>query len=249
MNKIYLSANYIIVERQEGDDPAILTEFAIAHTVYTRRFNGQFPAPIDQFQIVEGGISPKANGRVVIPVSELDPDTGVWFDETGLIRFTDATLTTFLRENTGFNPASGSSGAELQFIEVPITAAEMVKFYDGTGIDILPPCGVGNYYDAEKIIFEYKFNSIAYNPSGVAFFVTSCGINLDFQSNIWTNASRSTFTRAIGGESSSGSTFPTVQVSIENKPIRLAPEEPGNTMNDGNGSLVVKLWYRIIPIS
>lgn len=178
-------------------------------------------------------------------------DPTEWLNaKDGGVAYTRDTLEAFLDVSIGgFSSASGGSGAELQYIEVPISQVDMGKLYDGTGIDVLPAPGVGKYYDAEKMLFEYKFNTLPYNASGVAYFLTFCGINIDLQSNMWTNASRSTIARAIGGESSNGTVFPSTFQGEENKAVRFQPEEPGNAINNGDGSGIIKLWYRIVEIS
>lgn len=99
MNKIFIDGNYLIIE--EGGTQY---EYAANKTVYTRRLN-----PTDTFTIVENGVDRTAAGRKNIPAADIT--SGLWFEEDGTTRFTIASLTTFLRNNTGFKTASGSSGA------------------------------------------------------------------------------------------------------------------------------------------
>lgn len=90
MAKIYVSGNYLIVDSPDG-----LTEFACKQAVYN---------------ITGKNISIKQdNLKINIPLSEVANYT----NEAGNTPYTIATLTTFLRANTGnFSSASGGSGAE-----------------------------------------------------------------------------------------------------------------------------------------
>ena len=107
MNKIYRSGNYIIVETENG----VNSEFAISKTVYTSRENPQ--TNNFEFVLVETGVGSDASGK--IRIQEDDVDAGDWFLEDGITEYTVESLTTFLRENTGFNPASGGSGASPKY--------------------------------------------------------------------------------------------------------------------------------------
>ena len=112
-NLLFVSGNYIISEKTNGDEPVIRSEFAVGYSVYTRGINAQFPGGVDQFQIIQGGISSSANGRLIIPVTELDNETGVWYDQKGIEPYTVETLSTFLRQNTGV-AAPTASGPRIE---------------------------------------------------------------------------------------------------------------------------------------
>lgn len=90
MNKIYTSGNYIIVEK-DGN----VYEYPQTKSVYTiQGSNYVIKEQID-------------DGQLVIPIA----DIGTYFDEAGAVAYTEATLVTFLRENSGFKTAGGGSSA------------------------------------------------------------------------------------------------------------------------------------------
>ena len=174
LNKLFVSGNYIISEKNNGVDPIQRTEFAVGHTVYTRGINGQFPGGADQFEIIEGGVSPKANGRLVIPVTEVDPDLGVWYDETGLIKFTASTLTTFLRVNSGFNTASGGSGATGPLeIVVEMDADQILQANPAnTGMfELIPQPGATQFIALESVLMEFTDNGVVYTMVSTGWLI------------------------------------------------------------------------------
>lgn len=90
--EIYKSGNYIVTV--DADDNSRL--FPIGKTVYDE-YNSVF-------RLTEGIIE---DDQLIISYA----DSNNWVDDSA-VAYTEATLRTFLRENTGFNPASGGSGAE-----------------------------------------------------------------------------------------------------------------------------------------
>jgi hypothetical protein len=90
--EIYKSGNYIVTV--DADDNSRL--FPIGKTVYDE-YNSVF-------RLTEGLIE---DDQLVISYA----DSTNWVDDSA-VSYTEATLRTFLRENTGFSPASGGSGAE-----------------------------------------------------------------------------------------------------------------------------------------
>ena len=97
MAKIYVSGNYLIVDSPDG-----LTEFAKKITTYN---------------IIGTNISIKQNDlKINIPLSEV----ATYTNEAGSTPYTVATLTTFLRTNTGnFSTVSGGSEATI----TPVTTS------------------------------------------------------------------------------------------------------------------------------
>lgn len=97
MNKIYLSGNYVIVEKDGNvyEYPRTLSVYTIQGTNY----------------VIKERID---DGQFVLPIA----DIGTYFDEAGLVAYTEATLVTFLRENTGFKTAGGGSPATEFIISV-----------------------------------------------------------------------------------------------------------------------------------
>jgi hypothetical protein len=93
--ELYVSGNYVIVV----DENNYTREFPIGKTIYTEK-------RAVHFEIIEGQIE---GSNTIIPLS----DAVNWVDD-GATPYTEASMRTFLRENTGFSPASGGSGAEPQ---------------------------------------------------------------------------------------------------------------------------------------
>ena len=97
-NSIYKSDNYIIVEKD-----AKVYEYAINKTVYTQNDEGG----IEKIEVIESNVSSRASGRTTILISEVT--AGEWLDAPTGNPYTVASLVTFLRQNTGFNPTAGGS--------------------------------------------------------------------------------------------------------------------------------------------
>ena len=92
MNKIYLSGNYVIVEK-DGN----VYEYPRTLSVYTLEgSNYVIKERIDY-------------GQLVIPIAQI----GTYFDEAGAVAYDEASLVAFLRTNTGFKTAGGGSPAYL----------------------------------------------------------------------------------------------------------------------------------------
>lgn len=94
MNKIYLSGNYVMIQR----DGAVASPFSARETIYRRN------SADNGYDIIFKGMNRASILDSEITVDEWENDTAVLWDAT--------TILTFLRENTSnFNTASGGSGA------------------------------------------------------------------------------------------------------------------------------------------
>jgi len=82
MNKLYIEGNYLII--QEG---IVISNFIALSSTYS-------------LTIEPDGYIINTSGRDGIVIHTAD--IGTWFDEAGVVAFTEATLITFLRLNTGF---------------------------------------------------------------------------------------------------------------------------------------------------
>jgi hypothetical protein len=83
MNKLYIDNNYIVAEDARGT--MVIIHMKILGSLYTRETTP------DQYSIVS------QTGSLSIEVSDI-PN---WYDETGTVAYTEATLVDFLRINTG----------------------------------------------------------------------------------------------------------------------------------------------------
>ena len=124
MNKIYLSGNYVIVEK-DGN----VYEYPRTLSVYTIQGSNY---------VIKERID---DGQFVLPIA----DIGTYFDEAGAVAYTEATLVTFLRENTGFKTAGGGSPAT-EFIFSVKTDNLGISANDSF---IIPTTGVGYNYDVD----------------------------------------------------------------------------------------------------
>ena len=93
MKQLFRSGNYIIAI----DGSGYQREFPIGKTIYTENANE------GTFEIIEGQIE---GSSVSIKLADAEN----WTDDLA-VPYTEASMRTFLRDNTGFNTASGSSGA------------------------------------------------------------------------------------------------------------------------------------------
>lgn len=98
MNRIFISGNYIIVERD-----GIISEYSMGNTVYTIKD--------DSFIIRESEF-----GQMIIPYTEIDSNE--WSDEN-YNPLTQSDVLTFLRSNTGFKlPLNGGGESAINYASV-----------------------------------------------------------------------------------------------------------------------------------
>ena len=156
--EIYKSGNYIVTV--DADDNSRL--FPIGKTVYDE-YNSVF-------RLTEGLIE---DDQLIISYA----DSTNWVDDSA-VAYTEATLRTFLRENTGFNPASGGSGAswggitgtlstqtdlqdELDDKQDTLVSATNIKTINGSSVlgsgDLT--VGGGGGATATQVLIEPKSNS------------------------------------------------------------------------------------------
>lgn len=113
--EIYKSGNYIITV--DADNKSRL--FPIGKTVYDEHNS--------VFRITEGVIE---DDQLTIAFS----DSANWSDDSAAA-YTEATLRTFLRDNTGFRPASGGSGAA-PIGAMPLKTNQQISFASGDDGDL-----------------------------------------------------------------------------------------------------------------
>ena len=113
--EIYKSGNYIITV--DADNKSRL--FPIGKTVYDEHNS--------VFRITEGVIE---DDQLTISFS----DSTSWVDDSAAA-YTEATLRTFLRDNTGFRPASGGSGAA-PIGAMPLKTNQQISFASGDDGDL-----------------------------------------------------------------------------------------------------------------
>jgi len=130
MFKIYRSGNYIIAEKSGKT-----YEYGIGKTVYT--YDNDPTAP--KYSVIETNVGDKAAGNLPILVSEIN--AGNW-ENDGAIVYTEATLVTFLRENSGFNLPASATGLPTVLIADNTTDGSPIKF---TGEDKLQGLATANY--------------------------------------------------------------------------------------------------------
>ena len=112
---MYKSGNYVVVTDANNLDRV----FPIGKTVYDET-NGNF-------LISEGQVERE---QLIISVA----DTVNWVDD-GAVNYTEATFREFLRDNTGFRPASGGSGAA-PIGAMPLKTNQQISFASGDDGDL-----------------------------------------------------------------------------------------------------------------
>jgi len=230
MFKIYRSGNYIIAEKGGK-----VYEYAISKTVYTFDNAGKY-------EVTETGVGSDAAGT--IPILTADVDAGNWENDLA-VAYTQATLLTFLRENTGFNTASGGSGAPQ--LVVDISAAQILN-WGTTPIELAALSGPQKYYKNVKILLEYTFGTIKYLIELPDFLVVQSGsakaiIEDEFLKKVFNTIapveglSKSNQLDTIGGVTfQQGNTY--------NKNIVLF-SATGQNPTQGDGTIRAKIWYEI----
>jgi hypothetical protein len=112
MNRIYISGNYIIVERD-----GIISEYSMGNTIYTIKD--------DAFIVRESEF-----GQMVIPYTEIDNNE--WGDESYNV-LNQSDVLTFLRSNTGFKlPLNGGGGNPINYSTVAFV--DNINGNDGTAV-------------------------------------------------------------------------------------------------------------------
>ena len=147
MKKLYKSSNYIIADNGIGS----IFEFAIGKSVYTLKDG--------MYSIVEQ--SGVGIGKIIIPIAEI----GDWFNELGDTAFTEQTLVEFLRQNTGFSPASGGSEV-FNGTSTRLTSSQNANIFADGKAGKLDTNGLSgwnfqNEFVGEKINWYYVYNQNA----------------------------------------------------------------------------------------
>jgi hypothetical protein len=133
MNKIYISGNYIIIEKAGTSVPF---EYPCGKSVYTENDHA--------FSLKQEG-----RGTFLIPKSEITG--GDWEDNDSNV-LSESDIVTLLRENTGFNlgaPSSPSTGYKFKVVEF---SAAQVNLMGDTPIDVLPLPAADEYHTYVGIV-------------------------------------------------------------------------------------------------
>ena len=214
MKKLYISGNYIIADFGTGT----VTEYPMNKCSYTLE---------DGYYKVKEEIY---DGEFTVLIAEI----GTWFDETGAIAYTEGSLVTFLRANTGFNPASGGSEAEYIYHEQIISAGE-IRTLGSLPITIL--AGIAN---SRFIIRDFAIEFTSIGEPFLAFGETlNFGGYLQLLAPLIENFSanwieNNAFKNEVGTDAVTGF----------NQPIMLFNVGEANPAGDGTGFFTLKFWYK-----
>ena len=142
----------------------------------------------------------------------------------------------------------GGSAIPTLYEEIPINSAQILSL--GSSIQLLPNSGINKYYIIDQVAIEYTFNGIAYVfPSSQTFYLDGAfdsyidkailTSNTDTVATISGNL-RNTYNVGTG----SGATFVKTNKDVLNTNLIMGMQNNDNPIN-GNGTLLVKIWYRI----
>jgi hypothetical protein len=141
--------------------------------------------------------------------------------------------------DTSQNPAGSSYKAELSQIastvggyqyysEINVSSAELLTI-SSSPVTILPLPGVGKYYDL-KVYMEYKYETVAYDISGVRLVDDN---TTQIAATIWINQTNDTVAISYG----------LFNPSMVNSSIRLYGSSDPTV---GDGTVKIKIWYNIL---
>lgn len=172
MKRIFIEGNYIIIDFNNGQPTTDLA-------------SGKTTAQIRGLNFVFSCTNPQQVENIL--TSEVA--NGEWFDETGLVAYDVATLTTLLRTNTAnFSSASGGSGA-ITFLEhvLELSSDDLKAQVFGAILVPEPPVGfipveiVSNFYVISK--------TTPYDVTGANFHInSSTGISVNVPDSMFTFA-------------------------------------------------------------
>lgn len=131
MKKIYTSDNYIVV-----DNNGAISSYAKTHSEYGEAPDSLILRKFPDKEVATFGFS----------------EIGDWFDETGLIPFTEETLRTFLRQNSGFSSASGGSEAGIAI------SSNVIKVDSELGVDE-NPTDLNKFFKTPKYVVDNVVNN------------------------------------------------------------------------------------------
>lgn len=167
--ELKISGNYVVVSDTVLDET--LASYPMNNSVYNESEL--------KFNILE------LIDEEVTTITKADVDAGLWIDDLA-VPFTQATLLTFLRSNTGFNPASGGSGADL--LTVTKTLDSTVLSSLTSGFQLLPIPTVGTWHDVKEITYKYTYGLTPYfglNTNNVfAIFGGGSGVKYQIYTNV-----------------------------------------------------------------
>lgn len=225
--RIYTENNYILVDNDNGNVEEIPMQ-------------GSFYNESTQSVSI---VNPNASINVPILVS----DVANWYDEAGTTPYSLATLKTFLRTNTGFNPASGGSGA-YDFEKFTVNLGEFEVSSLGTAKEVLPFAGVGKYWDVDRYTIQTFVNGSTPYQLGTGDFIY-IGFEL---SAIYKGIDRTALTAGISQiitDSFTGKYNATDDVDKQvgqrvNDRVVIGTWNGGNP-NFGDGDMVINIWAKL----
>jgi len=131
------------------------------------------------------------------------------------------------------------------YVEVPISSAQILSM-SSSPIELLPNSGTNNYYDIEKIIFEYTYGSSFYTFSQIFFRV-------EYNNNELAKVSTDFFgvtEDALGiilfsteNDSSNSINYFYPNSGFLNKKLRMFVT--GGNPTGGDGTILAKIWYKL----
>lgn len=189
----------------------------------------------------------KSDSTIVATSSSTDsiPYSGNWdYKGGGTISIIIAPFIGTLDENI-INIASSITelnAVKYEYTVVNISSAEILNLVSEP-VTLLPAPGDGKYYDIDRIIFEFTYNSLVYNSVGDYLTVYNGKGTSSFYAALITDSQDSACVckMAASFDSGGGGLAVAPLVGI-NAPLLLTSE--GN-ITSGNGTLKAKIYYKV----
>jgi hypothetical protein len=161
--------------------------------------------------------------------------------------------------------SSSSGGSSLLYTEVPVSSAQILAIH-ATPVQLLPELAAGQYYDNIKMNLEFTAGATPYTVSGNGIFLVIANVNgyfdngfqAYFDSQIIENPkSNVTLTSIHPIFSNQSSPVPSYIVnkfnttknvddpSLSNYHLAVWGKAPLGAFIDGDGTLLVKIWYEV----
>jgi hypothetical protein len=142
--------------------------------------------------------------------------------------------------------AAGVASSGFTYTEVAITSPQILA---KDTITVLPAPGANKYYDIEKVIFEYNYGTIAYvnqNPQGIYlnqgrdFIIVHGDIIEGTQDTVAIARPHAPYNTDV----SVGDQQNPIEYFWLNEAVVMDYYDGGTIIN-GNGTLLLKVWYKI----
>ena len=139
-----------------------------------------------------------------------------------------------------------NSSSQYSYTEVNISSSDILSM-DSTPVELLPAPGAGKYYDVDKIIFEFSYNSLVYNTANNFLNIFNGRGTTNIYASLLTDTTDTVCITKLSTffDSGDGGLAVAPLVGINSALILTA----GAPITSGNSTLKAKIYYKTMTFT